>query len=154
VYKGKAINPRAVDELLERGGVAVPAAISLPGTDENNEYKADTDGRVSFELEQQYFAYKRLGTLKDNLHVLETWDSGGGSYVGTNLLLIKFNIDFEYKDDGSREYRLVMQRFGEIDVADRYDGKIVIQPGNSTIRIGPGTWPNGEKLPGKIITIR
>jgi hypothetical protein len=70
------------------------------------------------------------------------------------LLLIKFGIDFEYEDDGSREDRLVVQRLGEVFLNDRYGGKITVQPRDNTIRIGPDAFPNGERTPGRVITIK
>jgi hypothetical protein len=174
-YKAKPINPRAVNELLVWISDSVdepgPIAIDLSSTYDTNRYygafKKENDGAIFIDLTTVdaycrkedlcpagYFSYKRLGTLKDGVHVLETWDGGGGSGVFTCLLLIKFSIDFEYTENGSRRYRLAMQRLGEIPLGDRYGGHITIQTGDNTIRIGPGAFPSGEKIPGKVIRIR
>jgi hypothetical protein len=162
-YKGKPISALAVKELtvwlsdsLDQPG---PVAIDLHGTYNTNRYYNESakekDGNVSIKLEPEgYFSYERLGTLKDNLHVLETWENGGGSGVFTNLLLIKFNIDYEYQENGSRRYRLVMQRMGEISLSDRFGGKIKIQPQDNSIRIGPSVFPSGEKVAAKVIFIK
>jgi hypothetical protein len=47
----------------------------------------------------------------------------------------------------------MMQRIGEIELGDRYRGHITIQRGDNTIRVGSGAYPNGEKIPGKVIRI-
>ena len=162
-YKGKPIHALAVKELLvwlsdslDQPG---PVAIDLQGTYDTNryygDYKKEKDGSATVGLEHEgYFSYQRLGSLKDNLQVLETWENGGGSGVFTHLLLVKFNIDYEYTENGSRRYRLVMQRLGEIPLSDRYDGKIVIQPKDNSIRIGAGAYPSGEKIPARVIFIK
>jgi hypothetical protein len=82
-YRGQPINPRAVNELHEwmADGVAGPTAISLLGTYDSNRYygqnKTGSDGSVSFDSKPKgYFGYRGLGALKDNLHVLEVWETG------------------------------------------------------------------------------
>src|ERR1044072_8580339 len=161
-YRNKPIHPLAVKELLVWMSDAIdqpgPIAIDLHGTYDTNRYygeaKKDHDGSISIGIDNEgYFGYQRLGSLKDNLQVVETWENTGGSGVFTNLLLIKFNIDYEYDEQGSRRYRLVMQRMGEIPLSDRYSGKITIQPQDNSIRIGAGVYPSREKIPASVIII-
>jgi hypothetical protein len=171
-YKGKPINPRAVNELLVWISDGVdepgPVAVDLNGTNDTNRYygayNKDKDGSITIDSknispkredqQEGYFSYNRLGTLQNGIHVLETWENSGGTGVFTNLLLVKFSTDFEYRQNGSRRYRLLMQRMGEIPLGDRNGGQVAIQASSNTIRIGPGAYPNGEKIPGKVITIK
>ncbi|MCI0612797.1 hypothetical protein L0244_07390 [bacterium] len=162
-YNGKPINPRAVQELLSWPSDSGPGPVSIDvaGTDDTNRYYGDyekkEDGSVFIKLDNDsgggYFIYERLGTLKDNIHVVETSDNGGGSGIFMNLLLIQFKIDFEYGEDGSHRYMLIMQRLGQIMLCDRYDGPIQIRSSNNSIEIGPGTCGANDKFARKIIPI-
>ncbi len=149
-YRGKPINPRAIKELLSwlSDSVAGPVAIDLGGTWNSDRYYGDSteqpDGTVRIELrttsvtptpgESGWFAYRRVGTLASGIHVVETWDNGGGTGVFTSLLFIRFAIDQEQADEGRRE-RLVMARAGEVTLGDRYDGGIRIL--RNDVEIGP-----------------
>lgn len=160
-YNGNPINPRAVQELLSwmSDSSPGPVSINLVGTDDSNRYFGESekkeDGSVFVNLPDEegsdggYFIYKRIGTLKDNVHVLRTSENGGGSGIFMNLLLIRFKIDFEYKDDGSHSYMLVMQRLGEFTLCDRYEGSFQIHTKDNSIEIGPGTCGANDRLPEK-----
>ena len=66
-----------------------------------------------------WFAYRRLGTLTSGVHVVQTWQNGGGSGVLTSLLLVRFVIDQEHAE-GEHRQRLLMVRLGEESLGDRY----------------------------------
>jgi hypothetical protein len=163
-YNGKAINPRAVQELLSwlADSGPGPIAIDVAGTDDTNRYYGDyekrEDGSVFIKLDSDsgggYFTYEHLGTLKDNVHVVETSENGGGSGVFMNVLLIRFRIDYEYDEDGSHRYMLIMQRLGQIPLCDRYDGPIQIRVKDNSIEIGPGTCGANDKFNKKAIVIK
>ena len=143
-YRGKPINPLAVQELLTwlSDTLPGPVAVDIEGTYDSNryfgEYSVEKDGRVTIQVkdtkvnptedDKGSFSYKRLGTLANGIHVLETLDNGGGSGTFGTLLLVKFVVDDEYDVDGKKRNRLVMMRAGEISLGDRYAGRISVGP--------------------------
>ena len=152
-YKGEAIHPLAVQDLMASDGDMHPGpvAIELEGTYHSNryfgKYKREKDGSITIETtqnapgllegERYYFRYKHLGTLANGYHVLQTWDyGGGGTGVFTNLLLVKFTIDFEYTEGDAHRSRLLMLRMAELGLGDRYNGEIKVEPHAITI----GSW--------------
>lgn len=153
-YRGPPIHPRAVEELLSwyADGVAGTVAIDLGGTFESNRYYGSftrlDDGTVVFDRTANaldpphpqanlgWFRYQRLGTLRGGLHVLRIWDNGGGTLTAGYLLLVHFALDEEYRPDGSKRVRLVMQRRGEIHLPLDYDGRIEVIDGGRRLRLG------------------
>jgi hypothetical protein len=149
-YRGEPINPRAVLDLLSwiSDSLPGPVAVDLAGTWDSNRYygKAERRPDGSIRLDKRttevgppsaanpgWFEYRRLGTLASGVHVLETWDNGGGSGIFTNLLFVKFSVDQEHTGDGRRQ-RLVMTRLGEEPLGDRFDGSVRIK--GNVIEIG------------------
>lgn len=171
-YNGKPINPRAIEELLTwiSDSGPGPVAIDLAGTDDTNryfgEFEKKENGSIYINLnsvnpssqegdpDKGYFSYQRIGTLIDNIHVVETWENGGGSGVFGNLLLIRFKVDYEYDEDGSRRYILVMQRLGELSLCDRYDGPVQVRTQDNSIQIGPGQCVGNDKFDKKVIVLK
>jgi hypothetical protein len=160
-FGGEPINPLAIKDLLAvitdryPGPVAVdlasthPYRVKIPVAPFTefvkgpNRYfgtygKAD-DGTITIDLkttrrDQGRFSYKRIGRLTNGLHVLETWENGGGSGTWRSLLLVKFAVDFEYGPDYDanrldrvvRRDRLVMMRVGAFGLDDS-DGAIAVR---------------------------
>lgn len=153
-FRGRSIHPRAVEELLSwyADGVAGTVAIDLDGTFNSNRYYGSfnrlDDGMVEFDRTANtldkphplanlgWFRYQRLGTLRGKLHVLRIWNNGGGSLTPSDLLLVHFALDEEYRPDGSKRLRLVMQRRGEIHLPLDYDGRIEVIDGGRRLRLG------------------
>lgn len=138
IYRGKPINPLAIKDLLTDLSDSRPTTVSidLEGVYNSNryfgEYDRDKDGWVDVKIKDEYsegyFKYKRIGTLANNIHVIETADNGGGTGIFMDLLLIKFSIDTVYKNDGHKEPRMLINCKGEIGLCDRYKGKIIVKP--------------------------
>jgi hypothetical protein len=143
-YAGAPINPLAVKELLGwlSDGDPGPVAIALAGTHKTDryfgEYEKSKDGRVTIDLRTTeinppadanmgYFEYLHVGRLPNGLHVLDTWDNGGGSGVFEALLLVRFEVNYYYGDDGARHDRVTMIEMGQIPLGDRRQGKIEVQ---------------------------
>jgi hypothetical protein len=161
-YRGTAINPRAIQDLEGWLSDSEPAVVTidLAGTYKSNryfgEYTRQADGSVVIDLrtaelnprdDERYgtFTYKRLGTLPGGIHVLETWDSGGGPAVFTHLLLVRFEAQFEYDEHGKRKDQVVIRRMGEIVLGDRYRGIVTVQ--GNTVRItAGGAFPQGAVI--------
>lgn len=177
-YRGQPINPLALMDLIETfsDGSIGPVAIDLSGTYKSDryygEYQTKSDGAVFIDLKTTnpsfkegdadpgFIAYKRLGTLKGNLHVIEIKDTTSIREVTRNLLLIRFNIDYEYKEDGSRRNRLVMQRLGTIFLGEDLNGQVKVQTRSNSIRISGNSILVGGKSgyrkpsPDKVIVIK
>jgi hypothetical protein len=165
-YRSQPINPRAVKE-LESGladSVPGPVAVDLEGTWHSNRYYGEfarrADGSVYIDMRTTvltpppdnlgWYAYKRLGTLASGVHVLETWDNGGGTGIFTNLLLVRFTIDQELSYDGRRQ-RLVMLRVGECVLGDRYDGEVLVK--GNTVEIGADRYRYGARVKGRVLNL-
>lgn len=159
-YKGKPINPLAIQELgmWLSDTLPGPVAIDLAGTYETNryfgEYTREKDGTVTINLNttnptaskddnKGWFSYRRIGTLPNRIQVLETAASGGGSGIFMSLLLVQFAADYEYGEDGARRDRVVIRRTGEFGLGDRYQGTVTIK--GNTIEIGADARVGGEK---------
>ena len=149
-FQKQPINPLALKELYPwlADRLPGPVAVDVAGTAANtNRYLAevtvDARGFVcavwTEGTEKLSFYYKRLGTLATGAHVLETWNSGGGTLVSTDLLLVKFMTDTEYTDNAGgspvRE-RLLMMRVGAYTLGDRYKGTVEVRPNEIVIGAG------------------
>ena len=148
-YRGKAVHPRAIKDLTSwvADPLPGPVAIDVAGTFDTNryfgDYKIQDNGNVFIDLTQRFledtgwFSYKHLGRLANGLHVIRTFDNGGGTGVFESILLIECLIDYEFKDNGQRRSLLILRRRGEFGIGDRYDGKITVDTKRNRITINP-----------------
>jgi len=143
-FGGEPINPRMLSDLLPliSDRLSGPVAVDIEGG--SNRYSAElstpekgvvratwTEGE-----EEEIFQYQHLGVLANNMHVIKTLTSGGGSGAFFDLLLVKFMTDTEYTDGGALRNRLIMMRTGTFSLGSNYNGSIKVD--NSEISIGPG----------------
>jgi hypothetical protein len=150
-YRGKPIHPRAIQDLTQWVADKRPGPLSLDvaGTYDSNryfgEYTVQENGNVFVDLTQDYvkeegwFAYKYLGRLANGLHVLHTFDNGGGTGVFESLVIVDCVLDFEYTDHATRRPILVIRRRGSFGIGDRYDGKIWIDSKHNRINVSRDT---------------
>jgi hypothetical protein len=148
-YRGKPVHPRAIKDLTSwvADPLAGPIAVDVAGTYDSNryfgDYKVQENGNVFIDLTQEnvedtgWFSYKHLGRLGNGLHVIRTFDNGGGTGVFQSIILVECLLDFEYKSDGGRKSILVIRRRGEFGIGDRYDGKILVDSKHNQITISP-----------------
>jgi hypothetical protein len=135
------------------------------GDDFSNRYfvekiKADADGTVTIDRRDAgsrfkddpnpgWFSYKRLGTLRNGVHVLETADNGGGSSVFMSLLFVKFAIDEDYSqnapDTFTRRQTIVTKRVGEFAPGDRYEATVVVR--GDAVEVGADKRDGDRKKP-------
>ena len=145
-YAGGPVHPRLVQEFegwLSDGG-AITLAVDVRaahGTDEYSEPVRASAGWVECRYEAdgrpQSYAYRRLGTMSDGTHVLETAWNGGGSGTFTQLVFVRFTVEplsHNQRDDAD-SYRLVMKCVRDFPLGDRDDG--VIEVSADRVRIGP-----------------
>jgi hypothetical protein len=156
-YKTEPINPRAIQELLPwmSDGLPGPIAIDLEGTVNSNRYYGDVakenDGSVSIDLSKNgvgegSFRYLHIGMLANGTHVVETWQSGGGSGVFTSLLFVTFQMEWMFDETGGRRRILTMNTKGSVTLGDRYIGEISVNPSRNTVRIGSDRNPLGNRV--------
>lgn len=148
-YRGKSIHPRAIKDLTSWVADTLPGpiAVDVAGTFDTiryfGDYKIQENGNVFIDLTQEpledtgWFSYRHLGRLANGLHVIRTFDNGGGTGVFQSILLLECLIDYEYKDNGQRRSMLILRRRGEFGIGDRYDGKITVDSKHNRVTINP-----------------
>lgn len=79
------------------------------------------------------FGYQYVGLTKSGVHVLSTWESGGGTMVASHLLFVTVEEDFGLTDvpatakNGTLRLdrrRLLLRKLGEVALGDRWDGDL------------------------------
>jgi hypothetical protein len=104
------------------------------------------------------FSYQCVGKTDSGIYVLLTSDSGGGSAVFMNLLLVKFEQDQAISYDWEKgvvragKRRLLIRKLGEIALGDRWDGELEIK-GNSIFVGKDRGWFAGTKNGGRLSEI-
>jgi uncharacterized protein len=160
------VNPRIINDLstwLSDDGEQV-VAINLTEAQESNRYSGDVATRqvvgrnpyVYFETPADdagergsEFGYRYIGRTAAGVDVLLTTQSGGGSGIFENLLVLRMEPDdhapsvisagSNHETMTFRRKRLLLRKLGEIGLGDRWDGPLKIM-GND-ILIGKDTGP-------------
>lgn len=130
------INPKIIENLVgwlsDTGDQVV--SINVTKSNKSNRYHGDVtventsgnpivkaaDGKVSF-------AYQYIGHSFSGIHLLRTWDSGGGSDIFSSVVLITISNDnaIEYeKQKATKIERFVVKKVGVLPLGDRYKGEI------------------------------
>ncbi|MCE5244054.1 MAG: lysozyme inhibitor LprI family protein [Syntrophobacteraceae bacterium] len=160
-FRKQPINPLSLKELYPWNSDKLPGpvAVDVEGTTANTsrylaEVSIDARGFIcavqTDGAEKTTVCYKRLGTLANGVHVVQTWSSGSGTMVATDLILVKFMIDTEYPDGmkATGRNRLIMMRVGAFGLGDRYKGTVEVRP--NEISIGAG----GERKKTEVIRFK
>jgi len=150
-YKGKPIHPGLVQEFSSWiSDPGVPTTISVDiAAPHRNEYNEDEvemkdNGWVCrSEEDGSSFCYKWLGKLKNDLHVLQVADSGGGSGVFYDLFFVKFDTGEGYTSEGEKYPRLLMSIIRTYGLGDRYDGKVRVYTDKVIVGIPESKWRGG-----------
>lgn len=119
-------------------------AIDVAGANEGNRYSADeiniadtaSHPRVSASRGQSTFAYQYLGCSFNGVHMLQTWDSGGGTGVFCAIMLVTLSaesaLDIEI-DSVKRSDRFIVRKVATVPLGDRYSGEVKYRLGFLTI---------------------
>jgi hypothetical protein len=159
------VHPRIVEDLntwLSDGGDQV-VAINLTDSQDSNRYFGDvtlveTEGEkplVMFKKSEGYFGYRYIGSTHSGVHILQTTESGGGTGIFENLMLVVLQNGkglFVHEDTHVIDLgtpRVLIRKLGEIPLGDRYEGTVELK--GSQLRIGADTGRIGRvrKLPGE-----
>jgi len=139
-YRGEPIHPRLIHEFsnwLSDGVAPVITTVDLTAAFNTDEYpqseiksredwwyseKEEMDGDIRL---YESFDYHWLGKMSNNIHVVETGSSGGGSGFFMDLMFIKFS-EGEILVEEAKEKQLLMSIMGIYSLGDRYDGDIKV----------------------------
>lgn len=140
------VNPLIIADLkgwLSDTGEQV-IAVDVSGANESNRYFADelqvSDSEstpvVTAKHGNSSFSYQYLGRSWSGIHLLNTWESGGGSGVFCNIMLVTLSAEpaIQIAQSGiERKARLIVKMVASIPLGDRYDGRISYRLGLLTI---------------------
>ena len=119
-------------------------AVDVVGSNKSNKYLADeidvTDAEpnciVTASRDETSFSYQYLGCSVSGIHLVRTWDRGGGSGVFCGILLITVAEEPALTiepDSTERKERFVVRKHSDIRLGDRYTGEISYRFGLLTI---------------------
>jgi tetratricopeptide (TPR) repeat protein len=142
-FGGNPIHPKIIKELqswISDSGDQV-VSINLADSQGSNRYCCidDIDASISeslkiharVNLEEGYFEYRFYGTSKNGILVVRTFESGGGSGIFSELLLLKTKVIFKLKYEGDKiskikERKIYLEKLYSIPLGDREKHKIAI----------------------------
>lgn len=130
------INPKIVEDLegwiSDTGDQIV--SINISDSNSSNRYF----GEISIEEttkypivknknDSAYFAYQYVGCSLSGIHIVQTWDSGGGSGIFCGIIFLILSNDktlsFEEKSLIKKD-RYIIKKIGAVPLGDRYNGQI------------------------------
>jgi len=152
-FQGKVLHPGALRELGASLADARPidVAVDLEGVQASNRYYRPAVVRehfVDFNDDDLLgkggsFTYVFLGVTPGRTYAFETYDSGGGSGIFMNVLLVRIERDTARVDD-KMEPRWVMKRVGIVALGDRADGKVTLA--GSSLTLGASRYQPAERV--------
>jgi len=150
--KGKLISPRIIylfEKYEKPPSDAELVSIDVTDSDWDTTIKTDKDGDIGFEKdpwkdEQGFersggsFFYKYEGMLPNGVHVLKTFDSGGGSGTYNDLMFFVLHKDSIYRD------KIILRHIESVDLGDRVGDRAVLIGGpdlkeENEIFVGPSS---------------
>ena len=142
-FGGNPIHPKIIKELqgsISDSGDQV-VSINLADSQGSNRYCCidDIDASLSESLKiharvnlgEGYFEYRFYGTSKNGILLVRTFESGGGSGIFSQLLLLKTKVIFKLKYEGDKiskikERKIYLEKLYSILLGDREKHKIAI----------------------------
>jgi hypothetical protein len=149
VFNGKPIHPGCLSEMRAFLSDSLPANVAVDlegcgyGTNRHFGNVTTEKGLVSWKEEGKdeghngppTFGYRYLGVLANGVHVVQTFESGGGSGIFESLLLLRFENDRAFEEDHYRP-RPLLKLVGERSLGDRAETEIHLKGNEITIRAG------------------
>ena len=131
------INPRILEDLvgwLSDSGDQV-VSINITESNKSNRYHGNITSKefdtgfpiIISEHSKGSFSYRYLGCSFTGVHLIQTWDHGGGSGVFCNVVLVTLSQDSSLEYDNNKigkVDRFVIKLIGSIPLGDRYEGKL------------------------------
>ncbi len=99
--------------------------------------KTFSDGSVGYEMKGEYgeliyFKYLYVGQLKNGVHVIHKWNSGGGSGVFHDLMFFILYKENRYSTDLKGRERIVLEYVDSMGLGDRTKSEINVS-GNDVL---------------------
>src|SRR2546421_1543315 len=135
-FHGKPIHPLLIKQFepwISDARPPITVEVNLTAAWDSNEYAAefntDSNGLVSIKLPKgASYAYHHLRRLRNGLHVLRTFDSGGGSAMSEALLFVRFRTSLAYLADGIKQDQQIFLRVvRRYPLGDRDGAEIVVK---------------------------
>ena len=135
-FHDKPIHPLLIKQFepwISDARPPITVEVNLTASWDSNEYAggfmADSNGVVSIGLPKgASYSYQHLGRLRDGIHVLRTFDAGGGSGVFEAILFVRFRTSLAYLADGVTQgeqiFLKVVRRF---PLGDRDGAEVVVR---------------------------
>jgi len=147
-FNGKPIHPGCLSEMRALLSDSLPANVVVDlegcgyGTNRHFGNVTAEKGLVTWKEEGREgghngaptFAYRHLGVLANGVHVVQTFESGGGSGIFESLLLLRFENDRAFEEDHYRR-RPLLKLVGERSLGDRAETEIHLKGNEITIRV-------------------
>lgn len=151
------INPRILEDLvgwLSDSGDQV-VSINITESNKSNRYHGEITSKeldsgfpvITSNHDEGSFSYRYLGCSFSGVHLIQTWDHGGGSAVFCNVILVTLSLDssIEYdKNKVEKVDRFVIKLIGSIPLGDRYEGELNYKFGFLSIPACKGMRSLGE----------
>jgi len=151
------VHPLIVRELLgwlsDRGATIV--SIDLATANRSNRFYGDfsvVNGNstvwVEWRSERESFRYRHIATSPSGVHMVECYDSGGGTGLFGSVCLLALEQDRSLYEDSEQglfaRERVLLKTLGSISLGDRYAGDIEYRDGLLTIGADRGWFQRGE----------
>jgi hypothetical protein len=135
-FHGQSVHPLLIKQFEpwisdERPPITVE--LNVTAAWDSNQYadafNTDSNGVVTVKLsEGGSYAYRHLGKTSDNLHVLRTFYSGGGSGTFEALLFVRFRTSLSYLADGVKQGEQVfLQVIRRYPLGDRDEAEVTVK---------------------------
>jgi hypothetical protein len=135
-FHGKPVHPLLVKQFepwLSDERPPITTEVNLTAAWDSNQYaaefKTDSNAVVSVSLpDGSSYSYQHLGILRDGIHVLRTFESGGGSGVFEAVLFVRLRTGRAYLADGVKQGQQVfMQVVRRYPLGDRDEAEVVVK---------------------------
>jgi len=139
-YKGKPIHPFLIEQFSNWYSDYRPPmtkTVDVSAAFDTNKYQLDEIKENEYwvfseniEYDDEFrlynsFHYRWLGRMGNDIHVLETGGSGGGSGFFMDLIFVRFSEETIMRE-GKQVEQLLMTIVGTYSLGDRYDGEIKV----------------------------
>ncbi len=135
-FHGKPVHPLLVKQFepwLSDERPPITMELNLTAAWDSNQYaaefKTDSNAVASVSLaDGSSYSYQHLGQLRDGIHVLRTFDSGGGTGVFEAVLFVRLRTGLGYLADGVKQGRQVfMQVLRRYPLGDRDEAEVLVK---------------------------
>lgn len=135
--KSEFIHPKIIEDLSGLISDLGDQTISINLENSNNSNKYFGEVKIKNEHKypivtcdgenNSYFAYQYIGSSYNGIHIIRTWDCGGGSSVFCNIMFLILTTDYSmtFEEEKLVKYkRSILKKIGALPLGDYYNGRI------------------------------